>query len=70
MSFAVAGLKSGMEIENAECINVSFPNFWKFYNLLQKFAKRVSVEVKLAKNYGFCFGVKRAIELAEKNQMV
>lgn len=28
--------------------------------------KRVSLEVKLAKNYGFCFGVKRAIELAEK----
>ncbi|MBX7490286.1 4-hydroxy-3-methylbut-2-enyl diphosphate reductase [Helicobacter turcicus] len=24
------------------------------------------MEVKLAKNYGFCFGVKRAIELAEK----
>lgn len=27
MSFAIAGLKSGMEIENAEYINVSFPNF-------------------------------------------
>ncbi|TLD81133.1 3-phosphoshikimate 1-carboxyvinyltransferase [Helicobacter sp. MIT 11-5569] len=27
MSFAIAGLKNGMEIENAEYINVSFPNF-------------------------------------------
>lgn len=26
----------------------------------------MNMEVKLAKNYGFCFGVKRAIELAEK----
>jgi 4-hydroxy-3-methylbut-2-enyl diphosphate reductase len=25
------------------------------------------MEVKLAKNYGFCFGVKRAIEIAEKH---
>lgn len=30
--------------------------------------KGVKMEVKLAKNYGFCFGVKRAIELAEKKQ--
>lgn len=27
MSFAIAGLACGMEIENAEYINVSFPNF-------------------------------------------
>lgn len=27
MSFAIAGLKSGMEIKNAEYINISFPNF-------------------------------------------
>ena len=27
MSFAIAGLKCGMEIENAEYINISFPNF-------------------------------------------
>ncbi|MDD3344050.1 MAG: 3-phosphoshikimate 1-carboxyvinyltransferase [Sulfurospirillaceae bacterium] len=27
MSFAIAGLRSGMEIEDTECINTSFPNF-------------------------------------------
>ena len=27
MSFAIAGLVCGMEIENAEYINISFPNF-------------------------------------------
>lgn len=27
MSFAILGIKSGMIIENAECINISFPNF-------------------------------------------
>lgn len=27
MSFAIAGLKCGMEIEDIECINTSFPNF-------------------------------------------
>lgn len=26
------------------------------------------MEVKLAKKYGFCFGVKRAINIAEKNK--
>ncbi len=26
------------------------------------------MEIKLAKNYGFCFGVKRAIEIAEESQ--
>ncbi|WP_104740023.1 4-hydroxy-3-methylbut-2-enyl diphosphate reductase [Helicobacter bizzozeronii] len=26
------------------------------------------MEVKMAKNYGFCFGVKRAIEIAQKNK--
>lgn len=27
----------------------------------------MNIEIKLAKNYGFCFGVERAIELSEKN---
>ena len=26
------------------------------------------MEIKLAKNYGFCFGVKRAIEIAEESK--
>ncbi|OOQ39782.1 4-hydroxy-3-methylbut-2-enyl diphosphate reductase, partial [Helicobacter pylori] len=26
------------------------------------------MEIKMAKDYGFCFGVKRAIQIAEKNQ--
>lgn len=25
------------------------------------------MEIKMAKDYGFCFGVKRAIQIAEKN---
>ncbi|EEO26150.1 3-phosphoshikimate 1-carboxyvinyltransferase [Helicobacter winghamensis] len=40
MSFAVAGLKSGMEIENAECINVSFPNFLEILQSLTKICQK------------------------------
>jgi 3-phosphoshikimate 1-carboxyvinyltransferase len=29
MSFAVAGVVSGMEIEDIDCINTSFPNFFE-----------------------------------------
>ncbi len=29
MSFIIAGLKSGMEVEDLECINTSFPNFFE-----------------------------------------
>jgi len=27
----------------------------------------MNIEIKLAKNYGFCFGVQRAIEMSENN---
>ncbi|MBA1438201.1 MAG: 3-phosphoshikimate 1-carboxyvinyltransferase [Epsilonproteobacteria bacterium] len=33
MSFIIAGLKSGMEVSDLECINTSFPNF---FTILQK----------------------------------
>lgn len=36
MSFLIAGLKCGMEVEDVECINTSFPNF---FELLSSFAK-------------------------------
>ncbi|QCT94799.1 3-phosphoshikimate 1-carboxyvinyltransferase [Caminibacter mediatlanticus TB-2] len=36
MSFAILGILSGMKIQQAECINTSFPNFFK---LLSKVAK-------------------------------
>jgi len=36
MSFLVAGLKCGMEVEDVECINTSFPNF---FELLSRCAK-------------------------------
>ena len=29
MAFAIAGLKVGMKVENAECVNKSFPDFWE-----------------------------------------
>ncbi len=40
MSFLIAGLRCGMEVEDVECINTSFPNF---FELLEKIAK-VSIE--------------------------
>jgi 3-phosphoshikimate 1-carboxyvinyltransferase len=36
MSFLIAGLKCGMEVEDIECINTSFPNF---FELLSKCTK-------------------------------
>lgn len=36
MSFLIAGLRCGMEVEDIECINTSFPNF---FDLLESFAK-------------------------------
>jgi 3-phosphoshikimate 1-carboxyvinyltransferase len=36
MSFIVAGLRCGMEVEDIECINTSFPNF---FELLQQITK-------------------------------
>ncbi len=36
MSFMIAGLKCGMEVEDVECVNTSFPNF---FELLQKITK-------------------------------
>ena len=29
MSFCIAGLRCGMEVEDVECINTSFPNFFE-----------------------------------------
>ncbi len=40
MSFLIAGLKCGMEVEDVECIDTSFPNF---FTLLEQIAQ-VSVE--------------------------
>jgi 3-phosphoshikimate 1-carboxyvinyltransferase len=34
MSFAIAGLVCGMEIEDVDCINTSFPNFFEILNSL------------------------------------
>jgi 3-phosphoshikimate 1-carboxyvinyltransferase len=36
MSFIIAGLKSGMEVTDLDCINTSFPNF---FEILQKITK-------------------------------
>ncbi len=36
MSFAIAGLLNGMEIEDIECIETSFPNF---IELLEKISE-------------------------------
>ncbi len=36
MSFMVAGIKCGMEVEDVDCVNTSFPNF---FELLQKITK-------------------------------
>lgn len=34
MSFAIAGVRAGMEIEDIECINTSFPNFFEILSNL------------------------------------
>lgn len=36
MSFLVAGLKCGMKVEDIECINTSFPNFFELLGLCTK----------------------------------
>jgi 3-phosphoshikimate 1-carboxyvinyltransferase len=36
MSFAIAGILSGMEIEDIECINTSFPNFFEILSKITK----------------------------------
>jgi len=35
MSFAIAGLLCGMEIEDTQCIETSFPNFTEILNSLR-----------------------------------
>jgi len=37
MSFIIAGLKSGMEVTDLECINTSFPNFFELLEQITKF---------------------------------
>jgi 3-phosphoshikimate 1-carboxyvinyltransferase len=37
MSFAILGLLSGMEIDDVECINTSFPNFFKLFSKIAEF---------------------------------
>jgi len=39
MSFAIAGLVCGMEIEDIECINTSFPNFFEILSKITKVEK-------------------------------
>lgn len=34
MSFAIAGLRVPLEIENPECVSKSFPTFWEFWDRL------------------------------------
>lgn len=36
MSFIIAGLKCGMEVEDTECINTSFPNFFHIINRIKE----------------------------------
>jgi 3-phosphoshikimate 1-carboxyvinyltransferase len=36
MSFLIAGLKCGMEVEDIECINTSFPNFFELLSQCTK----------------------------------
>lgn len=36
MSFIIAGLKSGMQVDDLECINTSFPNFFEILNKITK----------------------------------
>ena len=40
MSFAIAGLKNGMEITQAEYINISFPNFLEILSKITQVEKR------------------------------
>jgi 3-phosphoshikimate 1-carboxyvinyltransferase len=36
MSFCIAGLRCGMEVDDIECINTSFPNFFDLLNICTK----------------------------------
>jgi len=36
MSFLIAGLKCGMEVDDIECINTSFPNFFELLEMCTK----------------------------------
>jgi 3-phosphoshikimate 1-carboxyvinyltransferase len=36
MSFIIAGLKSGMQVDDLECINTSFPNFFEILSKITK----------------------------------
>jgi len=35
MSFAIAGLRAPLEIENPECVSKSFPTFWDYWSRIQ-----------------------------------
>ncbi|HEX5328777.1 3-phosphoshikimate 1-carboxyvinyltransferase [Sulfuricurvum sp.] len=39
MSFLIAGLRCGMEVEDVECINTSFPNFFELLGMCTKVEK-------------------------------
>lgn len=39
MSFLIAGLRCGMEVEDIECINTSFPNFFELLGMCTKVEK-------------------------------
>ncbi len=43
MSFAIIGLKTGIKIENPECVNKSFPGFWEKL-------KEIGAGIKMPKN--------------------
>ena len=45
MSFSIAGIKSGMEIEDISCISTSFPNF---FNILNKITE-TKIENRISK---------------------
>lgn len=40
MSFIIAGLKCGMEVEDLECINTSFPNFFELLERIAEFERK------------------------------
>lgn len=67
MSFAILTLALPLEIDNLECANISFPQFKRLLNL---FKKGVSMEIKMAKDYGFCFGVKERYKSLKKSKQL
>jgi 3-phosphoshikimate 1-carboxyvinyltransferase len=40
MSFLIAGLQCGMEVEDVECINTSFPNFFELLSCITKIEQK------------------------------